>query len=130
MNAQSPRPSVVYVVNPIKFDLSPARAFGTVRFINERYVFPDELTDQAEAGNELPLDVATRMQAAANSFHPQCDYVLIGGDHLQLVAFTAMLARAHPMFKVLRYDRQAEGYVPVCVRSVAFGGCNAANAVL
>lgn len=101
----------VVIVHPIKdVDLSPALVYGELRPVNARYVYADELD-----GDRIPETFMVRMVQAANSFRPDKDYLLIGGDHLQLVAMASLLASRHPNFRVLRYDRKAQGYVSVTV---------------
>jgi hypothetical protein len=102
----------VWLVNSVKDDTSAALKWGEIRWISPRYIYGDELD---EDGN-IPPDFYVGMQSAANAFNPTDDYLLIAGDHLQLVTMAAMLGTRHPKFRVLRYDRQAQGYLPVWVR--------------
>lgn len=104
----------VYVVNPVArpdFDLTPAQQFGDIKYINARYVYGDEITDG------LPSDVQDAIIQAAIAFDVERDFVLIGGDYLQLCAFMVELGRQwhpHPV-RVLRWDKKAIGYIPAWV---------------
>lgn len=104
--------ATVYLVNLVTDDITKAKAFGDVRNINYRYVFGDEIENEM-----IPASVVRQMQRCADQFNPGEDYLLIAGDHLQLVAFAAMLSVRHGRFRVLRWDRKAEGYLPVWVHS-------------
>lgn len=101
----------VYVVHSISnkdVDISSAEAYGELRLINGRYIFIDEIEDE-----QLPAAFVTNMLRAVDGFDPNLDYLLIAGDHLQLVTMSALLADRWGRFKVLRYDREAKGYAPV-----------------
>lgn len=101
----------VYMVNmpeEKRLDLSAALLYGDVRYVNHKYVFGDEIDDE-----RLPPAFVQNMERCVDEFDPDCDYLLIAGDHLQLVAFTAMLAAKFSYFKVLRYDRHERAYIPV-----------------
>lgn len=99
----------VLAVHPIKdADLTPASVYGEIEYINKRYVYSDELE-----GNRIPQPFVSRMEKAVDGFDPGHDYLLIAGDHLQIVAMSALLADRWGDFKVLRYDREAKGYVEI-----------------
>lgn len=102
----------VYCVNRTNDDLSAANNFGRLEFINSRYVFADEISDDTF---EMPALYRDKLIAAVRRFAPERDYLLIAGDHLQLVTMAALLARAYKRFMVLRYDREAKAYFPVAV---------------
>jgi len=109
MSKNHPR---VFVVHPTpKNDLSPAENFGELHYINHRYIYGDEMS---EAGT-IPSTPNTNLVEAVRRFRPDIDYLLIAGDHLQVVIASAYLARAYQRFQVLRYDRQLAGYLPVWV---------------
>lgn len=113
----------VWAVHPIREDISAAANWGRVRFINERYVYPDELVQgykrTGEIGSsivpadELPPIIVDKLKSAVYEFDWVNDYLLIAGDHLQIVMMSAMLAQRYGKFNVLRFDRQAEGYLAV-----------------
>lgn len=129
----------VWAVHEVKDDISPALQFGQVRYINHRYVNGDELertvniaslpsvTDfpvdpmrilgQTKIDWTLPAAFDRNLRDAALNFNPVEDYLLIAGDHLQLLAFTAILSSRYPAFSVLRYDRRMGEYIPVLLRS-------------
>lgn len=115
----------VWAVHEVKDDISPALLFGQIRYINHRYVNGDELEqtmvtskDGLEWGNwTLPAAFDRNLRDAALSFNSHEDYLLIAGDHLQLLAFTAILSSWYPAFSVLRYDRRMNEYIPVLLRS-------------
>ena len=102
----------VYAVNiPKGVDISPALQFGEIKHINVRYVYGDEIENQ-----RLPKEVEERMRIAAENFNPDRDYLLIAGDHLQLLAFVAFLVRENDeLIRVLRWDKKAEGYLQVLI---------------
>lgn len=107
----SATPPRVFVVHPTpQNDLKPAENFGELEYINRRYVYGDEIDE-----GMLPSDVADRLVDAVRRFRPDLDYLLIAGDHLQIVTIAAYLARAHKRYQVLRFDREAGGYIPVWV---------------
>jgi hypothetical protein len=109
----------VLVVHPITdkaLDVSGASIYGDFKYVNRRYVYMDEL-----AGMGLPVDVRNRMLKAVDEFDPEADYLLIAGDHLQLIAISALLADRWGIFRVLRYDRAAKGYAPVQIECECVG---------
>lgn len=106
----------VLVVHPISdrsLDISPARSFGEFAYVSKRYIYIDEL----EADNQIPTDFYFRMMKAVDTFDVEKDYLLIAGDHLQLIQMSALLAERWGMFRVLRYDREAKGYCPIWIQS-------------
>lgn len=128
----------VYVVHPVSDDISRALKFGELRYINKRYVYGDELeqvrhTPQAGVLDfdptiripesvtyhynwTVPFEMQRKLVDAARVFNAETDYLLIAGDHLQLLVMTAALARVyHRGFMVLRYDRKISDYIPVRV---------------
>ena len=105
----------VWCVHPIKGDLRPAEAYGKIRYVNTRYIYPDDL-EEAEYDQKTyfpPQAVEKLYVQAAQQFQPNTDYLLIAGDHLQLLMFTGELCAMWSKFKVLRYDRQEQGYIAV-----------------
>lgn len=102
--------SRVFAVHPVREDISAAFQYGEIYYINKSYVYPDQLVGEDQ---ELPAPVTDALDAAADEFNHETDYFLIIGDHLQLMEFSVCLAAVKPYFKVLRFDRQAAGYVPV-----------------
>lgn len=103
-------PQVFAVHTVIQQDLTPAETFGKLVYINRRYVYTDEISDDG-----LPREHMNHLIEAVRSFRPDRDYLLIAGDHLQIVAMSALLARAYKQFRVLRFDREIGGYVPVLI---------------
>lgn len=104
----------VYLVNPAgaTLDLSGAKQYGDLRYANVRFVYADEIDDEA-----LPVAAERNLLQKVDSFDPETDYFLIAGDDLQLVAMAAMLGARHPWFRVLRWDRQAKGYYVVKIQT-------------
>lgn len=100
----------VYSVHPVKDDTSSALVYGEIVHINTKYVFADELED-----DKIPKSAYDRILQIVDGFDPSHDYLLIAGDHLQLIAVSAELAARWGTFKVLRFDRMAGGYVPVTI---------------
>jgi hypothetical protein len=109
----------IWCVHPVKDDLTPALAYGPIKYVNTRYIWPDDLeSDCVDGSGPLvpPQTAVESYQKAALEFDPAADYLVIAGDHLQLVMFVGELACRHGRFKVLRYDRLAVGYLPVEVQ--------------
>lgn len=107
----------VYVVHPItdrSLDISPAKVYGEFKFVSKRYIYIDELENEIE----IPKDFTNRMLKAVDEFDLDHDYLLIAGDHLQLMAMSAHLANRWGDFRVLRYDREAKGYAPVLISTI------------
>lgn len=101
----------VFVVNASHDrDVGAAEDYGELHYVNHRYAFSDELDDE-----RLPPEFVLNIQACVDDFDPATDFLLILGDHAQLVAMTAMLARRHKEFRVLRYDRKEQGYLVIRV---------------
>lgn len=102
----------VWAVNLNKDDTSAALQYGDIRHINMRYVYGDEIVDE-----RVPAPIGEALWNAARQFDFYDDYVLICGDHLQLVAFMTILGQvaAGRRIHVLRYDKKAQGYIPVWV---------------
>lgn len=98
----------VFCVHQNNDDISDALRYGELRYVNARYVYPDEVD-----GERLPPAFVDNMRRAADEFDPATDFLLIQGDHLQLLAFAAELMYRHAYYKVLRYDRQEKAYYPV-----------------
>ena len=103
----------VWLVHPVEQDLSSAKQWGEFRTISDRYIYADQIRDD----KRIPRENQDKLLKAADKFDPKTDYFLLIGDQLQLVAFAAVLADFHRSFMVLRYDRKAEGYVPVLIES-------------
>lgn len=98
----------VWCVHPINdkgVNIQGATAYGPLKFINGRYIYIDELSD----GN-IPFEFRNKMLKAVDQFEPDHDYLLIAGDHLQLIIMSALLYERWGSFQVLRYDRKAGGY--------------------
>lgn len=105
----------VWVVHPVKEDLSAALQYGDIQYINGRYVNADEL----QADGRLPQGFLDNMRRVAEEFKPHKDYLLIAGDHLQLIQMAATLTGIWGRgWHVLRYDRQAKGYYPVKMENI------------
>lgn len=103
----------IYVVHPVREDLSDALRFGPLlRYINDRYVYADETGDQ----NELPEPAQSKLVEAADDFKPDLDFFLLVGDHLQTTTFAALLGARYSQFRVLRYDRQMPAYIPILIK--------------
>lgn len=99
----------VFVVHPITGNnIDDAKRFGELVFVNDRFVYSDEINDQL-----IPLSVVRNIKRAAADFNATRDYLLIAGDHLQLTQFAAQLGKLYREFHVLRWERQADAYLPV-----------------
>lgn len=114
----------VYVAHDIKDDVTPARKFGELRYVNRYYIHGDELEacyaatkDEGPVAWQIPTGYRLNMERAIAKFDMEQDYLLIAGDHLQLLALTAMLAAQFESFSVLRWDRQLREYIPVRLHS-------------
>lgn len=106
----------VFAAHEVRDDISPAYKFGEIRYVNKFYIHGDELERQG-GDNLIPPGYRANIERAVADFEPETDYVLIAGDHLQLLAFTALLAGYNHWFRVLRYDRQLNDYIPVRLHS-------------
>jgi hypothetical protein len=95
--------------------MAPALSYGPIRYVYTRYVYPDDLEELGETPEAFspPQDINRLYMHAAFEFKPAADHLLIAGDHLQLLMFAGHLTTLWGQFRVLRYDRQAEGYLPV-----------------
>jgi len=103
----------VWVVNTVSWSLDSALQFGDLRYINGKYIYADALLPDGG----IPNGFFDNMVAAVEQFDPSTDYLLIVGDHLQLLQMTALLTHAYSKFRALRYDRQAQGYFPVTIEA-------------
>lgn len=126
----------VYAVHNVDDNISPALKFGDIVYINRYYIHGDELEGvrhvpragvdatpgaKTSAGVAsisrvdwtIPLGYSANMRRVAAGFNPDSDFLLIAGDHLQLLAMSALLANQHKTFMVLRYDRKIQDYIPV-----------------
>ena len=113
----------VWVVHPVRDDVSKALRFGNLAFITGGYVYGDLLEEGFSPNYDGPDYTLPRSfrdslrHVAVHSFAPATDYLLIAGDHLQLLALTAYLSVIYPSFMVLRYDRKLDDYIPVRLHS-------------
>lgn len=106
----------VFIVHPLdKIDVEKSAQWGQPYYINDRYVTADRLE-----GEDLPREFHRHLARAARDFRKETDFLLIAGDHLQIVAFSALLSIKCQYFRVLRWDRQAEGYYPVRITFPVF----------
>lgn len=110
----------VFVVHPIHSDgvnIEDAKRFGEIRYVNSRYIYGDEITQD---GN-LPPTFDRALRGSALDFNYKTDFLLIAGDHLQLLAFSAMLGALPESydigFQVLRWSRDAKAYMPVRIQT-------------
>lgn len=102
----------VFLVHPVRDNISDAARFGSLETINLGYVFGDQIND-----GEIPEPIQFNLQGALLRFNPMIDYLLIVGDHLQLALMTALLGRKFKEFQVLRWERQANAYMPVRIQT-------------
>lgn len=104
----------VFVVNSSHdLNLTSAERFGAIRYVNHKYIYGDEIGDDGS----LPAAFVDNMRRCADEFDADSDYLLIAGDHLQLVAFTAELSIIFPWFRVLRWDRIEQAYFGVKIKT-------------
>lgn len=106
----------VFVVHPLNngVNIEDARRFGEIRYINDRYVYGDEITEDGK----LPPMFMDALRLANIDFDSDIDYLLIAGDYLQLIAFTALLGSwCRRGFQVLRWVRDANAYMPVRIQT-------------
>jgi len=105
-------PGRTWVVHPLNaVDISAASEWGSVRYINNRYVYPDELGDD----NRIPSDFMDRLKTAAAEFDPEKDCLIMVGDHVQVAALVYCLSALKKTFRLLRFDRHVSKYVPVTI---------------
>lgn len=99
----------VFLVHEVQQDIAPARQWGKTRYINHRYINGDEI----DGGGRIPAEFEQNMANAAKEFNHLFDFLVIAGDHLQLIVFSSMLAKDKPFYNVLRWDRREGAYFPV-----------------
>lgn len=97
----------------LRASLDPAKKFGEIRYVNQFYIHGDELERTSDEKNRIPRGYLKNMERCVAEFDPRHDYLLIAGDHLQLLALTAMLIHKRGFLDVLRYDRNIQDYIPV-----------------
>ncbi|MFL9499183.1 hypothetical protein ACJMQP_03915 [Rhodopseudomonas palustris] len=90
-----------------KFDLSPAAAFGPLRFIfHPGNIYPDRIAQ------------ATRQAEAVLCSISADDYILPVGDPVAIsIALLVAGKRTGGRVNVLKYDRQSGGYSPFALRT-------------
>jgi hypothetical protein len=101
--------SKVWVVHPVRDDLSAACQWGTLTYINQRYVYGDELTKDGW----IPRQFERALVLAARKFNPDNDFLMLVGDHVQVAYLAFLIAQFHGRCTMLRYDRHAAGYLQV-----------------
>lgn len=106
----------VFVVHPVSDNITPATMFGGISYVNSSYVHADELR-RVNDDNLIPIDYRINMEWVALGFDPDRDFMLIAGDHLQLLALTAILIGRYGYLTVLRWDRKILEYIPVRISS-------------
>lgn len=117
----------VFVLHPVKDDLTAALSFGELKYLHTSYIFPDQLEPRGSWGQGfrtfgLPVSWYAKMEEHARAFEPEKDFLLMVGDHLQLLAFAALLAAWNEVFAVLRYDRDSGQYLPIDVCTAEING--------
>lgn len=106
----------VVVVHPISdVDISAAKQYGDIQYINKQYIYGDMLDGE----NRPPVEFTKAIKEAVLEFNPEEDYLLIAGDHLQLIMAAFYIGGRCNSFRALRYDRQAAGYLEVLITSSA-----------
>src|SRR6266853_4943858 len=101
----------VWVVHPCdntNTDITPALNWGHFKFINAGYANPSDVINDV-----LSQQIMENLIAAAQDFNPTKDFLLLAGDHLQLMQMSFLLAEQNKPYMVLRWDRHANGYYPV-----------------
>src|SRR5690606_9936348 len=96
----------VFVTNAVSLNLEPARQYGKIRVIGQGFVYVDMLWPD----DRIPDDIAWGLQQAAQIFNVPTDYLLLAGDHLQVAHLSALIQHYQGEFRVLRWDRIAQGY--------------------
>ena len=101
--------NIVWVVHPCdNTDIAPAHNWGDLRFINAGYANPNDVINRC-----LSREIMENLITAARDFNSNKDFLLIAGDHLQLMQMSFLLAERSKAYTVLRWDRHANGYYPV-----------------
>lgn len=96
----------------LRDSIAPATKFGEIRCANRFYIHGDEL-EQDGPDNVIPAGYRVNMERVAASFNPAVDFLLIVGDHLQVLALACILVTRYGYVSVLRWDRQLGEYIPV-----------------
>lgn len=102
----------VFAAHPLNkagVNVSDAERFGAIEYVNQRYIYGDEITNE----HRLPTAFEQTMYAAMKRFTPGEDYLLMAGDHLQVMAMCGMLGSFYPWFDILRWNNDAAAYMPV-----------------
>jgi len=106
-------PSRVWMIHPVaNINITDARRFGTICYVSPQgdYLFGDEVEDLA-----IPEFKRREMQFCVDEWNPDNDFLLLAGDHAQLIILGAMLAKRYSRFYMLRFDRNTRGYFPLRV---------------
>lgn len=106
--------SYVWLIHPVPdLNINDAKRFGELRCVapEGRYLFGDQVDDLA-----IPDFMRQELQACAEVFDPDNDFLLLAGDHAQLIILGAMLTARHGKFTMLRFDRLQRGYFPIKVQ--------------
>lgn len=104
----------VYAAHELpKIDVTGAAVYGDIHYVNHRYIYADELN-----GDKPPKGFDENIRRAMGGFIPRKDYLLIAGDHLQIVMLVNALSEMQSGFYVLRFDREAKGYIPIMIGNV------------
>lgn len=106
---------VVWVMHPAKIDISSAGRYGRFEYVTDHYVY----ADQIRPDGSLPPDAQAALAEAAADFDPATDYLLIAGDHLQLIAMAALLGRRYGTFKVLRFSNTSQSYFEAKIEALS-----------
>ena len=102
----------------LRDSIRPAAKFGEIRCANRFYIHGDEL-EQVGTDNFIPSGYRVNMERVASEFNPDQDFLLIVGDHLQVLALACILVTRHGYVTVLRWDRLMGEYIPVRLGSAS-----------
>lgn len=106
----------VHPLNKVGINIQDAERFGRIEYVNQRYVYGDEITNE----HQLPPEFQQSLERVAHRFSPSSDYLLMAGDQLQIMALCAMLGNywcKEGGFSVLRWSNDAQAYMPVRIRT-------------
>lgn len=110
----------VFAAHPLNkagVNIADAERFGQIEYVNQRYIYGDEITNN----HQLPHAFVDAMCKAMKRFKPTEDYLLMAGDHVQIMTMCAILGIAHSSFSILRWDNGAQAYMPVLITPLTAG---------
>lgn len=102
------RPPIVFVLEQMPFDFTPAEAFGAVRFLETRKISPAIPTHTNSWNNE----VADSIRRQLEDYVPGHDFIIPTGSPMKLMIAGAVLSQmVGPAHKILGWDARSARYI-------------------